>query len=225
VPGIQTKLLAASASVSAERLEINWDLARLPVDPGRLRTLLLDQQPRVLIHDFWSGTASIVIDPVNLSDHEADIVGTKLSFAFENAAIPDVDTEPKRSAEHLNFSGIWETSINFLHGSVVHELALEQDPQQRLLGWHKTRFSIGAVEGHAIGRYLRLVARHPQEPTSLFYTLEGVQDGDVINGTVRVGAATDEHRGAVFEGQFGQATWSARRRPDTLRSPSRASGG
>jgi hypothetical protein len=212
VRGVSADLLASSPSVTAERLRISWDHRHVPFTSEDLRAALLEQRPRILLHDFWAGPTSVVIDPVNLSDREADMVGRALATAFAEglgrAGKPAAADPPAVGIGDA--AGDWTVEVRFLHGAAEHVVSLRQDGA-RLTGRHKARFSEGTVEGEVVGRHVRLKARHSGEPMVLYYALEGELDGDVMAGALHLGAASDEHRGPVFESQFGEATWSARR--------------
>lgn len=82
LPGVATKIMSGSGPVTAVRLKISWDGGRIPFDAEALRLALLEQRPRILIDDFWPTPTSIILDPVNLRDDEAEVVARALALAF-----------------------------------------------------------------------------------------------------------------------------------------------
>jgi seryl-tRNA(Sec) selenium transferase len=207
IPGVTTELLVSSGSVTADRLRIIWAGDRIPISAERLRKTLLQGQPRVLLHDFWATSHSIVVDPVNLTDEEAVIAGNAIAFALRHAKAPE---EGARNELLADVSGTWRIAVEFLQGSAVHSLELTQDGS-RLTGVHQARRSTGAVSGLVRGSTVRLISQHRQSPMSLFYEFRGNLSGDRMSGELHLGAAAPEHLGPVFRRQFGDARWSASR--------------
>lgn len=211
LPGVGTQVLSSTGSVTAIRLKVTWDAGAIPFDAEDLRLALLQQRPRILIHDFWSTPSSIVLDPVNVSNDEAEIVGRALATAFRQPdSIPH--TVSKLGAE-VDISGSWRVEMRFLHGAATHHLELQQNGEL-VSGVHHTGSSCGSVSGEVQGRQLRLESAHERVPIWLFYGFEGVvgQDGS-ISGAVRLGGTAKEQLGPVFKEQYGAAEWHASRTP------------
>lgn len=211
VQGVATDVLSWAGFAAATRLRVIWNADVIPFYAEELRLALLRQRPRILIHDFWSTPTSIILDPVNLSDDEAEIVGRALAAAFRN---PQSIAQPTPSLlAEVNVSGSWCVEMQFLHGSATHHLDIQQKGEL-ISGEHHTAWSTGAVSGCVRGRRAHFEAAHTQVPISLFYGFEGEFAGDgSINGTVRLGGAAKDHLGPVFKGQYGFAEWHARRGP------------
>lgn len=207
--GVTTNVLSWAGFVAATRLRVIWNADLIPFDAEELRVALLRQRPRILIHDFWSTPTSIILDPVNLSDDEAEIVGRALAAAFRD---PQSIAQPTPNLPaDVNVSGSWCVEMQFLHGSATHRLNIQQKGEL-ISGVHHTASSTGAVSGCVHGRRVQFEAAHTQIPISLFYGFEGEFAGDgSINGNVRLGGAAKEHLGPVFKGQYGFAEWRARR--------------
>ncbi|WOH52598.1 hypothetical protein [Bradyrhizobium sp. sBnM-33] len=207
LPGVTTEVLSWAGSVTAVRLKVSWDAAVIPFNSEDLRLALLQQRPRILIHDFWSTPTSIILDPVNLSDDEAEIVGHALAIAFRQPR-SIAQPAPNFLAE-IDVSGSWRVEMHFLHGSATHHLNIQQNGEL-ISGIHHTGSSSGAVSGEVHGRHTHFEAAHEQVPIWLFYGFEGefAEDGS-ISGTVRLGGTAKEHLGPVFKGQYGSAEWHA----------------
>ncbi|MGF6312554.1 D-glucosaminate-6-phosphate ammonia-lyase [Bradyrhizobium sp. i1.8.4] len=211
LPGVTTEVLSWPGSVTAVRLKVSWDEKVVPFSAEDLRLALLRQRPRILIHDFWSTPTSIVLDPVNLGDDEAEIVGRALASAFyEPRCIAELPSILRAEAD---VSGSWRIEIQFLHGSATHHLDLQQN-EVLISGVHHTGSSSRGLSGEIHGDHLRFEAAHEQIPMSLFYGFEGkiAEDGS-ISGTVQLGGSAKDHLGPVFKGQYGSAEFHASQRP------------
>jgi D-glucosaminate-6-phosphate ammonia-lyase len=208
IPGVKTQVLSSSGSVTATRLKISWDAGLVSVDAETLRLALLDQRPRILIHDFWSTPTSIVIDPINLSDTEADLAGDALAVAFVESKLGKTSTT--RAEPEIDISGNWIAELRFLRGQATHHLELMQAGHV-VRGVHRTGEMVGEIVGEVRGRHVTFEAAHEQVPIWLFYGFDADMDSEgVLHGTVRLGGTAREHLGPVFKGQFGEAKWSAR---------------
>lgn len=209
LPGVDTEIMSSSGSVTAIRLKVKWDPARIPFDAEALRLALLEQRPRILLHDFWSTPTSIILDPVNLSDDEAEIVGQALASAFRvpGSLVQPITTVPPE----VDTSGCWRMDMRFLHGSATHHLEIVQVDGQ-LSGTHRTPTSVGIISGEIRGRDVCFEAAHEHVPIWLFYCFEGKTSADgSICGTAKLGGTAKEHLGPVFKGQYGSAAWEATR--------------
>ncbi|WFU71320.1 hypothetical protein [Bradyrhizobium sp. CB2312] len=206
-PGVRTEVLSWPGSVTAVRLKVSWDEEVVPFSAEDLRLALLGQRPRILIHDFWSTPTSIVLDPVNLGDDEAEIVGRALARAFREPRC--IAERPSTLQAEADVSGGWCIEIQFLHGSATHHLDLEQN-KTHISGVHHTGSSSGKLSGEIHGDHIRFEAAHEQIPMSLFYGFEGkVAEDGTISGTVQLGGSAKEHLGPVFKGQYGSAEFHA----------------
>ncbi|MDX0499592.1 hypothetical protein GOC68_25750 [Sinorhizobium medicae] len=209
IAGVETKVLSWAGSVTAIRLKVSWGKSVIPLDAEGLRLALLRQRPRILIHDFWSTPTSIILDPINLSDDEADTVGRALSAIFVRsqefatlAQVPPAETD---------VTGIWLVELSFVRGRKEHRIELLQHGTE-VTGIHQTATSHGRIVGKIRGSKIELEAEHEATPIHLFYRFEGMvgRDGSVV-GTARFGGAAPEHLGPVFKGQYGPGTWRATR--------------
>lgn len=211
LPSVTTEVLSRAGSVTAIRLKVTWNTNVIPFEAEDLRLALLQQRPRILIHDFWSTPSSIILDPVNLSDNEAEIVGRALATAFHTPRSV-AQPAPNLPAE-VDVSGPWRVEMQFLHGSATNHLNIEQN-SNFISGVHHTGSSSGLMSGIIHGRQVRFEAAHEQIPIWLFYRFEGdVREDGSISGAVSLGGATKEHFGPVFKGQYGFAEWYATRAP------------
>ncbi|MBM0105961.1 hypothetical protein JM946_14610 [Steroidobacter sp. S1-65] len=206
-PALTMTLIPDTPFVTAPRVRVEWDSSVIPHDSGALRAMLLESRPRILIHDFWCGRFSIVIDPINLTDAEARLVCKTLQRALSMLARTPVADDP---APTVDLSGTWLVRLTFLHGRAEHRLILEQRGRN-VTGTHISRFSEGELTGSVAGEHCRLIAKHPQGSLPLYYEFLGRSSDLDLTGTVHLGAASDEHAGPVFQRQFGTAQWRAQR--------------
>ncbi|MDQ0471047.1 hypothetical protein [Labrys wisconsinensis] len=207
-PGIATTLIPAGASVSVPRLRVSWTRAASSRTGEDLRRALLASSPRVLIHDFWAGEDFVVLDAFNLhGDDEVLLVARMLARALGEGGRRRAVAEAP--AAETDLTGEWQLSIAFLHRDRGDRLRLAQHGD-RLGGEQVAAGSTGSVSGHVAGRRVSFTAVHRHVPMSHYYSFEGMAAPDgALHGTVRLGAAADEHRGPVFIGQFGEARWRA----------------
>lgn len=212
-PGVKTELITASAFVTISRLRVTWDRSVYPIDSETLRRLLLEGRPRILIHDFWSKIDSITIDPLNIPDHDVEVVAeTLVAIICRN----DMRENASGKFTTLDLCGTWFITITFLHGNAEHRLELKQEGR-RIEGKHFARNSVGEVHGRVHGDDFKIVAVHPKIPCSIYYSFDGTYSGGTLKGTVFLGASSDEHFGSVFQKQFGTGTWTTTRiSPQTI---------
>ncbi|RVJ70734.1 hypothetical protein [Sinorhizobium meliloti] len=209
IAGVETKVLSWAGSVTAIRLKVSWDKSVIPLDAEGLRLALLRQRPRILIHDFWSTPTSIILDPINLSDDEADTVGRALSAIFVRSQ--EFATSAQVPPAETDVTGLWVVELSFVRGRKEHRIELRQHGTE-VTGIHQTATSHGRIVGKIRGSKIELEAEHEATPIHLFYRFEGMvgRDGSIV-GTARFGGAAPEHLGPVFKGQYGPGTWRATR--------------
>ena len=206
--GVTTEVMPAGPSVSVPRLRVIWNAGRPSLTGEGLRLQLLGGTPRVLLHDFWATDRSIVIDPFNLSDRDAELAADAIASALSQSRAPAA--VPEREAP-VDISGRWDLSISFLHGEARHRLEIRQ-AGDRVAGTHRARASTGTVEGTVAGNRISLLARHALSPMPLYYSFSGSLEDDLLGGDLRLGATSDEHNGPVLRTQFGPARWRASNR-------------
>lgn len=110
--GTRTEVLSWRGSVTAVRLKVSWDEKVVPFSAEDLRLALLRQRPRIVFHDFWSTPTSIVLDPVNLGDDEAEIVGRASARAFHEPRC--IAERPSTLQAEADVSGGWRIEIQFI---------------------------------------------------------------------------------------------------------------
>jgi D-glucosaminate-6-phosphate ammonia-lyase len=205
--GVTTRMLPSSKFVTAPRLRIQWNPAAVHWDSAPLRAALLQNKPRILIHDFWSSPDSIVIDPVNLTDSEATVIAITIR---DFLLTPCSQKSSPKTPALIDIGGSWRVRLRFLHGEAEHALQLQQQGEQ-ISGQHIATYSTGSVNGAVHGGLVSFTARHETSGLALYYGFEGRLIDEVLVGKLVLGAASDEHSGPVFQQQFGEGGWSAQR--------------
>ncbi|WP_051505719.1 aminotransferase class V-fold PLP-dependent enzyme [Mesorhizobium sp. WSM2561] len=211
IPFLSATFLLPSDSVTALRVRLAWDANRLGINSQTLIEALLSRKPRILIHDFWATNNTIVVDPFNLTEEEAAIVGEVIrSELLSPRSAPNLSQTPP----HYERTGSWLLTIKYPRHLSEQSLELVQDGHT-VYATHRTERSVGHATGQMVGDTIMLQARHEATPMAIYYTFEGKllsRDGE---GIVRLGAASEENDGPVFRRQFGTATWTARRAETT----------
>ena len=207
IPGAVSEVAEPAGIDRVPRLKITWDRERYPLDGLTLRQRLLDGEPRVMLDDNSATENSIAVDPFQLQPGEAEQVGDAVVAALLVAA------QAERAPAHapsLTVAGNWELRVEFLQGARTHRLALEQKGAD-LSGHQKSAQFDGPVAGALDADIVRFSFEQRYEASRLSYRFEGkVKDG-AMEGTVLLGAASDQNGGIVNRTQFGTGAWQAKR--------------
>jgi len=207
IPGAASEVVEPAGVDRVPRLKVTWDREKYPLDGLGLRNRVLDGEPRVMLDDNSATENSIAIDPFQLQPGEAEQVGDAIVAALL------VSAQAERApavAPALTVAGNWELKVDFLQGSRLHRLALEQRGGD-LSGHQKSAQFDGPVEGAIEADIVRFSFQQRYEASNLSYRFEGrVKDG-AMGGTVTLGAASDQNSGIVNRSQFGSGEWQAKR--------------
>ena len=107
-------------------------------------------------------------------------------------------------------AGRWELRVEFLQGSRIHWLNIEQQGSE-LAGHQRSDHFEGPVNGWLTGDAVQLSFTSRYEGSTICYFLNGeVCDGG-MRGSAVLGAASDQHHGIVNRSQFGAGRWQASR--------------
>lgn len=208
VPGFSTHQIDPDSEFCNPRIAVSWDVKQIPVNSDLVVSRLSRARPRIVLHDCWQGPQRITIDPTNLTTAEARIVGRSIVNVLTEP--PAIQPEP-RQATFEDIAGVWEITIEFLHGTATHTFALSRD-RQTVTGTHTGSTASGVCRGVIVGSSFELVSRLPGDPMPMDYEFKATLDEDGLTGTVHLGASTEKHsRGVTFKRQFGQAQWRGRR--------------
>jgi len=207
MPGAHGEVIEPEGVDLVPRLRVSWDRWHYPLDGLALRQQVLDGEPRIMLDDNSATEDTIVIDPFQLQPGEAMQVGDAVAAVLREAsgASPAPNYPPA-----IEIAGNWELRVDFLQGSRVHWLALEQRGPA-LAGHQRSAQFEGPVSGHLSGNQVQLSLTSRYEASTICYFFDGeIHDGR-MSGTAILGAASDQNQGVVNRGQFGTGTWQANR--------------
>ena len=134
------------------RLRVFWDRWQYPLEGWALRQQVLDGEPRIMLDDNSATENSIAIDPFQLQPGEAAQVGDAVAAALREASRHA--PAPARPPE-TEIAGNWELHVDFLQGSRVHRLDLEQSGPELAGRQRSTQFE-GPVSGWLNGDQIQL---------------------------------------------------------------------
>jgi len=189
------------------RLRVSWDRWHYPLDGLALRQHVLDGEPRIMLDDNSATEDSIVVDPFQLQPGEAAEVGDAIAAVLH-------DTSGASPAPHhppaIEIAGNWELQVDFLQGSRVHRLEIEQRGPE-LAGHQRSTHFEGPVSGWLSGDLVQLSFTSRYEASTICYFFDGAIHDGVMSGTAVLGAASDQNHGIVNRSQFGTGRWRASR--------------
>jgi D-glucosaminate-6-phosphate ammonia-lyase len=189
------------------RLRVFWDRWQYPIEGLALRQRLLEGEPRIMLDDNSATDNSIAIDPFQLQPGEAAQIGDAIAAALREASrhAPAPDRPPE-----AEIAGNWEFRVDFLQGSRVHHLNLEQRGAE-LAGHQRSIQFEGPVRGWLNGDQIQLSFTSRYEGSTICYFFDGEIRGGRMSGTAALGATSDQNHGIVNRSQFGTGRWQASR--------------
>ena len=207
VPGARGEVVEPEGVDLVPRLRISWDRWQYPLDGLALRQQVLDGEPRIMLDDNSASEDSIVIDPFQLQPGEASQVGDAVAAVLQEAS--GASPAPSHQAA-IEVAGSWELRVDFLQGSRVHRVEIEQHGPE-LAGRQRSSQFEGPVSGYLNGNLVQLSLTSRYEASTICYFFDGeIRDGK-MSGTAVLGAASDQNHGVVNRSQFGTGRWSASR--------------
>lgn len=205
--GVRGEVIEPQGVDRVPRLKIVWDRARFPLDGLALRQAVLDGEPRVMLDDNSASENSIAIEPFGLQPGEAAQVGDAVVAALAASLSNRPPAEPRPA---LPVAGEWELRVDFLHGARSHRLALEQQGSD-IAGRQRSALFAGPVSGALDADRIRFAFDGRYEASTISYRFEGTVGDGAMQGSVVLGAASDQNQGIVNKSQFGTGAWQARR--------------
>jgi D-glucosaminate-6-phosphate ammonia-lyase len=206
--GVRGEIVEPHGVDRVPRLNIVWDPGRFPLDGAALRMAVLDGEPRVMLDDNSATGNSIAVDPFQLQPGEAAQVGDAVVAALRASLTNQPPASPAPSVPAV--AGEWELRVDFLQGARTHRLALEQKGGD-IAGHQRSAQFEGPVTGALDADRIRFAFDGRYEASTISYRFEGrVADGS-MQGSVLLGAASDQNSGIVNRTQFGAGSWEARR--------------
>ncbi len=205
--GVRGELLEPSGVDKVPRLKVVWDRPRFPLDGLGLRQAVLDGEPRIMLDDNSATDNSLAIDPFQLQPGEAAQVGDAIVVALRASL---TNRPPATRAPAPKVAGEWELRVAFMHGVRMHRLALEQTGGD-IAGRQRSAQFEGPVSGEIDGGRIQFSFAGRHEAATISYRFEGRVMDSEMEGTVLLGAASDQNQGIVNRTQFGAGTWRAHR--------------
>lgn len=193
VPGVSTKLVARPPASDHSYLDVSWDRAKIGYTAGELHDVLFMGEPR--LQTMASGEGNRF--PLRVTNIEEDQVSTVAERLYEVFHASPSPKEVRRAAPAADLTGRWDAELTFVRGSSTHEFYFEADGN-RLAGTHHGRNAQAGLRGFIDGNRVEFASRIRYQGSNLNYAFQGELRGDTISGEVRLG-------------EYGPATWSARR--------------
>lgn len=204
VRGVHTEILQPGPDVLSNRtptMTIAWDREAIPLSGADVEDALYHGTPRIAVSGAGSflpfppnAAPNITIVPYQLREGDAGIVADALHAFF---ASPPVRPAAQAGGPPAAIAGTWRVTMTFARGSAEHLFVIEQRGTE-LAGLHVGEFA---------ERELRGQVRAQDVLIWTWYTA----DGRRLNFEFRGVAVGDEMRGDVSLGEYGRATWIARR--------------
>jgi L-seryl-tRNA(Ser) seleniumtransferase len=206
LPGVRGDIIEPNGVDRVPLLRVSWE-SQYMMDGLELRQRVLDGEPRIMLDDNSANENSIEIDPFQLQPGEAVQVGDAVSavlYAARSGKAAPALSPP------VAIAGDWELHVDFLQGSRVHRLNIEQRGAE-LSGHQRSAWFEGPVSGRLSGDLVQFSFNQRYEGSNISYLFDGtVRDGQ-MKGRVALGATTDHHAGIVNRSQFGPGRWTASR--------------
>ena len=205
--GAGGEIIEPSGVDRVPRLRVFWDRWQYPLEGLAVRQRVLEGEPRIMLDDNSATDNSIAIDPFQLQPGEAAQVGDAIATVLREAS--KAAPEPARPSVAA-VAGNWELRVDFLQGSRVHRLKIEQRGPELAGHQRSTQFE-GPVSGWLSGNRIQLSFTSRYEASTICYFFDGeVSDGG-MSGTAALGAASDQNQGIVNRSQVGTGQWQASR--------------
>jgi D-glucosaminate-6-phosphate ammonia-lyase len=205
--GVRGEILDPQGVDKVPRLKIVWEPGRFPLDGLALRQAVLDGEPRVMLDDNSATDDSLAIDPFQLQPGEAVQVGDAVVAALRASL---TNRPPATLSPGPRIDGEWELRVDFMHGARLHRLALEQHGPD-IAGHQRSAQFDGPVKGALDADRICFAFDGRYEASTISYRFEGTVADGAMQGTVLLGAASDQSSGIVNRTQFGAGAWEARR--------------
>ena len=199
IPTITTEIEQPGVANVSPRLFISWDAGALQRTPEEVHRALRQGEPPIALHlvsEHPSGKAGLRVMPYMMESGDDAIVGQRLRALLteENPSwtSPRVSPEPA-----TDISGTWQIETQYVLGSSVHSMTLVQNGA-KLKGTYRSQFDWQDVEGSLHGTEVTFHVVLGYQANKVRYVYSGSVQGDTM-------------RGQVSLGEFGSATWTARK--------------
>lgn len=194
VPGVKAEVRGPQRGGPFPTLLVSWDQSLVGLTAGDVGRQLLEGEPRIMSHASGEGN-SFLIRPAALRPDDYKAVATRLADVFRRA--PKGLKKHSPAAPSADIAGRWDVTVQYESGSAAHQLFLMTKGnavQGTHLGWALQGDLHGSVDADKVS----LLSVLPFGPQRLSYSFTGKVAGDTMSGEIRLG-------------EYGRATWSAKR--------------
>lgn len=202
VPGVRTEIREAPRPGYYPELYVEWDQSKIGLVAREIGEQLLNGEPRIMspaypkeLDPTMAETNHFLIRPMAMWPEDYKVVAERLYEVFKNAPGPKAPSKPSPPAGSLD--GHWELEIRFVSKKSMHTMYL-QNRGNEISGLHRGRISQGKVTGEISGDRVKFESRGKYESAQLRYFFKGTLRGDEMSGDLGLG-------------EYGKATWRARR--------------
>ena len=193
IPGLSTELVPRPPSNPHPYLTVKWDPAKIGLTAGQLHDILMDGNPR--LQTLASGDGhSFPLRVTNIEREHVEAVAERLDAVLRGAPGP---VKKKPAPPSADISGRWDVELSFVHGASKHRFYLEASGNT-IAGAHHGRTARGEVSGTIDGARVEIASELALPGATLRYQFSGRLSGDEMSGKVTLG-------------EYGPATWTARR--------------
>lgn len=204
IPGVTTAIrMPRGRSNHSPSLRVEWDMQQIPLTGYDMEQLLWNGSPRIAV----SGAGSFLPFPPNMEPN-ISIGSSQFNEGDEKIVaqrVAEILKEPKPPkpvstvAPAFDLSGQWDLEMHFSASVVNQQLVFEQQ-ESNLNGTHFASFAARDLSGSLHGQEILFRSS---------YTKDGVRLNFEFTGTV---TSDSEMGGDVSLGEYGMASWKAKRR-------------
>jgi L-seryl-tRNA(Ser) seleniumtransferase len=204
VSGVTTEILQPRGlSNRSPRLTVKWNGDQIGIYGDELYKHLYNGDPRIVMGSSSGtrrrgGECSVTVMPWQMKPGNAKVVAAELHRVLSNP--PKIEQRPKPSGAPADVSGQWDLHIDFVLGSVDHNVFFEQK-DDNLMGSHVGEMTSGNLRGWVEGNEVHFASRHRYEGSGFGYTFEGKLSGDTMEGEAELGEYSP----------YGPVKWTAKR--------------
>jgi len=193
VAGVSTKLVARPPMSDHSYLMVSWDREKIGYSAGELHDVLFEGEPRLQTMASGDGN-SFPLRVSNIMEDQVPVAAERLHEVFRDAPGPK---KVRYAAPVADLTGRWDAELTFIRGASAHQFYLEADGN-RLAGMHHGRSGQTNLTGVIDGDRVEFASHMPDQGATIYFTFTGVLRGGEMSGEVDLG-------------EYGSATWRARR--------------
>ena len=202
MPGVKTEITDAPRPGYYPEMKVEWDQDKIGYVAREIGEKLLNGQPRIMSPAYpkeldpkMAEGNHFLIRPMAMWPEDYKIVADRLYEVFKNA--PGKKPPRKFAPPAGSLDGHWEVDIAFIGRTVRHTMYL-QNKGREITGLHRGRIAQGKVKGEIDGDKVDFESRGKYEAAAMRYFFKGTLRGDEMGGQLGLG-------------EYGKATWKARR--------------